>query len=138
MPAPGPSPRASAAPPGGQLAHRRAVRYSARTGNCGTGQPRFDEEVGYRLTVVFATSNAFGDNAEGIRLLRFFFLDCGWRIVAMVCSARFLVRLVCLVLFLSALALAGCGPRVGTVSGKVTYKNAPLPSGTITFLGGKG
>jgi hypothetical protein len=54
----------------------------------------------------------------------------------MACSARFPVRLFSLVLFLSALALAGCGPRVGIVSGKVTYKNAPLPSGTITFIGG--
>jgi hypothetical protein len=53
-------------------------------------------------------------------------------------SARLLVRLFSLVVFLSALALAGCGPRTGSVSGKVTYKNAPLPSGTITFIGGKG
>jgi len=56
----------------------------------------------------------------------------------MACSARLRLRLFSLVLFLSALTLAGCGPRVGIVSGKVTYKNAPLPSGTITFIGGKG
>jgi hypothetical protein len=56
--------------------------------------------------------------------------------IAMACSARFLVRLFSLVVFLSALALAGCGPRTGIVSGKVTYKNAPLGSGTITFIGG--
>src|SRR5262249_26957060 len=56
----------------------------------------------------------------------------------MACSARFPVRLVCVVLFLPALALAGCGPRVGTVSGKVTYKDGPLPSGPLTFIGGKG
>jgi hypothetical protein len=29
----------------------------------------------------------------------------------------------------------GCGPSIGTVSGKVTYKGKPLTSGTVSFLG---
>jgi hypothetical protein len=29
--------------------------------------------------------------------------------------------------------LAGCGPRTGHVTGKVTYKGAPVPAGFITF-----
>ena len=34
------------------------------------------------------------------------------------------------------LLLCGCSkPAVGTVSGKVTYKNQPVPSGTVTFFG---
>jgi hypothetical protein len=40
-----------------------------------------------------------------------------------------------LTLFLVA-TLAGCGgPKVGQVSGTVTYQNKPLPNGTVTFLG---
>jgi hypothetical protein len=53
-------------------------------------------------------------------------------------AARFPVRLFSLVVFLSALGLAGCGPRTGSVSGKVNFNAKPLPSGTITFIGGKG
>ncbi|MEW4452962.1 hypothetical protein AB1L30_09820 [Bremerella sp. JC817] len=49
-------------------------------------------------------------------------------------------RTVCLwsVGVLSAtLALTGCGPsgpEMGDVSGKVTYRGKPLPTGTITFI----
>jgi hypothetical protein len=35
---------------------------------------------------------------------------------------------------LSALAAAGCGPRVGQVWGKVIYQGKPLPSGTVIFV----
>jgi hypothetical protein len=35
---------------------------------------------------------------------------------------------------LAVLALAGCGPGAGSVSGKVTYKDKPLPGGTVTFF----
>src|SRR5262245_19105480 len=35
-------------------------------------------------------------------------------------------------LFLTALA-AGCSPRFGDVSGKVTFQGRPLTTGTITF-----
>jgi hypothetical protein len=31
------------------------------------------------------------------------------------------------------LAVAGCAPGKGSVSGKVTFNDAPLPKGTITF-----
>lgn len=34
-------------------------------------------------------------------------------------------------------AVVGCGPSgppLGEITGKVTYKNAPLPTGTITFV----
>ncbi|MBA2227883.1 hypothetical protein [Thermogemmata fonticola] len=31
--------------------------------------------------------------------------------------------------------LTACGPRSGSLSGKVTYKGEPLKGGTITFLG---
>ncbi len=34
-----------------------------------------------------------------------------------------------------ALALTSCGPRSGSLSGKVTYKGEPLKGGFITFLG---
>ena len=30
--------------------------------------------------------------------------------------------------------LSGCGSKTGTVSGKVTYKDKPVPGGTVTFL----
>jgi hypothetical protein len=30
--------------------------------------------------------------------------------------------------------LAGCGPRVGNVSGRVLLDGQPLPSGTVTFV----
>jgi hypothetical protein len=36
---------------------------------------------------------------------------------------------------LAVLALAGCGPATGSISGKVTFKDKPLPGGTVTFLG---
>lgn len=35
---------------------------------------------------------------------------------------------------LSVGMVAGCGPAVGDVSGKVSYKNAPLKSGSITIM----
>jgi hypothetical protein len=49
-------------------------------------------------------------------------------------------RLRALLLLLGALALAGCGPRTGTVSGKVTLDGRPLTEGdhTVTFLGEDG
>jgi hypothetical protein len=49
-------------------------------------------------------------------------------------SRRLLLPLLCLLLGLSA---TGCG-GTGTVSGKVTYKGKPVPSGTITFQGSDG
>jgi hypothetical protein len=33
------------------------------------------------------------------------------------------------------ITLCACGPRSGSLSGKVTYKGEPLKGGTITFLG---
>jgi hypothetical protein len=36
-------------------------------------------------------------------------------------------------LLLALVLLAGCGPGKGEVSGKVTYKGAPLPGGLLTF-----
>ena len=33
------------------------------------------------------------------------------------------------------LMISACGPRSGSLSGKVTYKGEPLKGGTITFLG---
>jgi hypothetical protein len=44
------------------------------------------------------------------------------------------MRIVAPLLCLAALALAGCGPAAGTISGKVTYKDKPLPGGSVTFL----
>lgn len=35
---------------------------------------------------------------------------------------------------LAVLALSGCGPSVGSVSGTVTYKGKPLASGKVTFV----
>src|SRR5690242_14387691 len=35
---------------------------------------------------------------------------------------------------LLAVAAAGCGANVGRVSGKVTFKGSPLPSGTVQFF----
>jgi hypothetical protein len=32
----------------------------------------------------------------------------------------------------------GCGPQVGQVSGKVTYRGKPLPSGSVLFFNAKG
>lgn len=37
------------------------------------------------------------------------------------------------VTMLGLVFLAGCGPGQGEVSGKVTYKGAPLPGGLVTF-----
>ena len=41
-------------------------------------------------------------------------------------------------LALFSLTLAGCGPRAATVSGTVTFKKQPLPSGTVLFHGADG
>ncbi len=41
-------------------------------------------------------------------------------------------------LVLLALAVVGCGSRTPSVSGKVTFKGLPLPSGTVLFHGGDG
>ena len=54
------------------------------------------------------------------------------------CSDRFLVRMFTLLVFVSALAVSGCGSRLGTVSGKVTYKGAPIQMGVVTFVGKDG
>jgi hypothetical protein len=35
---------------------------------------------------------------------------------------------------LVALICAGCNPATGTISGTVTYKNQPLPGGSVTFV----
>lgn len=35
-------------------------------------------------------------------------------------------------------AVAGCGPKTGTVSGKVTYKGEPLKGGNVIFASEKG
>jgi hypothetical protein len=38
-------------------------------------------------------------------------------------------------LWVALLALAaGCGPSTGTISGTVTFKGEPVPSGTVSFL----
>lgn len=42
--------------------------------------------------------------------------------------------LVALALLGILFALGGCGTKVGSVSGKVTYQGKALPSGTVTFL----
>ena len=45
-------------------------------------------------------------------------------------------RAVLVPVLLCLLPLCGCSkPTVGTVTGKVTYKNQPVPSGTVTFFG---
>jgi hypothetical protein len=44
------------------------------------------------------------------------------------------MRLVRFLPCLTVLAVAGCGPGSGSVSGKVTYKGTPLPGGTVTFM----
>jgi hypothetical protein len=41
-------------------------------------------------------------------------------------------------LVLVVLAVAGCGRSTGHVTGKVTYKGQPLPSGTVLFHGPDG
>jgi hypothetical protein len=43
-----------------------------------------------------------------------------------------------LVVLLALLLAVGCGPRTAKVSGKVTYKGAPVPAGTVTFHGDNG
>jgi hypothetical protein len=35
---------------------------------------------------------------------------------------------------LAVLALSGCGPSVGSISGKVTYQGKPISGGKVTFL----
>lgn len=37
-------------------------------------------------------------------------------------------------LFATLLAMTGCGSSTGTISGKVSYKDAPLKGGNVTFL----
>jgi hypothetical protein len=44
------------------------------------------------------------------------------------------MRLVRFLPCLAVLALVGCGPSSGSISGKVTYKDKPLPGGTVAFL----
>ena len=44
----------------------------------------------------------------------------------------------CLVCGLLLWTLSGCGSKTSTVSGKVTFKDKPLPSGTVTFFGPNG
>ena len=39
---------------------------------------------------------------------------------------------------LIALTVAGCGRRVGEVSGKVTYKDTPVVMGSVVFVGSDG
>jgi len=34
--------------------------------------------------------------------------------------------------------VVGCGPNTGKVTGKVTYKGAPVPNGTISFVSSSG
>ncbi len=41
-------------------------------------------------------------------------------------------------LLLLAVTIAGCGPRPASVSGTVTFKGRPLPSGTVMFHGSDG
>jgi hypothetical protein len=41
-------------------------------------------------------------------------------------------------LFIATLALTGCGPRQGDVSGTAKYKGQPLAGGTITFYDEQG
>jgi hypothetical protein len=45
-------------------------------------------------------------------------------------APRTTLLLVCLVIF-------GCGEKVGSVSGKVTFRDKPIPVGTVTFFGQK-
>lgn len=40
-----------------------------------------------------------------------------------------------LILVALLVSLPACGPRSGSLSGKVTYKGEPLKGGTVTFLG---
>jgi len=42
------------------------------------------------------------------------------------------------VLLLVSLVAGGCGPRTGTVTGKVTYQNTALRGGNVTFIGANG
>lgn len=48
------------------------------------------------------------------------------------------LRLPALTLFVTALAVAGCGKSKATVSGKVTYQNKPVKGGNISFVSSKG
>jgi hypothetical protein len=43
-------------------------------------------------------------------------------------------RLFALVVGLAMMALMGCAPSTGTVSGKVTYNGAPLKGGTVALI----
>ena len=46
------------------------------------------------------------------------------------------IRMMAFPLILAGLvALSGCGPKVGSITGTVTYKGKTLPSGTVSFLG---
>jgi hypothetical protein len=44
------------------------------------------------------------------------------------------MRLVHLLPWLALLALAGCGPAAGSISGKVSYKDKPLNGGTVRLV----
>ena len=44
------------------------------------------------------------------------------------------VRLVCLAVAAAAVAFVGCGPSNAKLTGKVTYKGAPLKGGTVTLV----
>jgi len=43
-------------------------------------------------------------------------------------------RVACLGFGLSIIALAGCGPSVGALTGKVTYNGTPLKGGSVTLV----
>lgn len=42
-----------------------------------------------------------------------------------------------LALFATLILACGCGEKVGSISGKVTYKDKPIPVGTVTFFAQK-
>jgi hypothetical protein len=47
-------------------------------------------------------------------------------------------RLALVAVLLLAAAATGCGKQPCAITGKVSYRNAPLPGGTIQFLGSDG
>lgn len=42
-----------------------------------------------------------------------------------------------IVILLLAISLSGCRDKVGSISGKVTFKGQPIPVGTVTYFGQK-